>query len=141
MVKKKARRKVNRRTQPQDLPQPVIYKEIGQEAAEMLINQRFPRLYLIDTKGPHPNEDDSEATIIQGDSWIDMAFGYADQSVPENRAIWRGNLRRTALALAVQTWRNDKGLRRGPKLFAQDTVMMNRQRAWGSQNWGCHPRD
>jgi hypothetical protein len=65
-----------------------------------------------------------------------MAAGFEDTRIAENRAVWRGNLRRTAMALALQTWCNDKGLRRNPKLFARDTVMMNRQRVWGSQNWG-----
>jgi hypothetical protein len=134
MAKRTAVRRRPRRAR--DIPQPVIYKEIGAEEAEDIINQRYNQLYFADSQGPHPNENDSEVTVIQGDPWLNMAADFADQSVAMNRAVWRGNLRRTALALALQTWCNGHHLRRKPKIYARDTVMMNKQRTWGANNWG-----
>lgn len=119
-----------------DIPQPVIYKEIGTEEAEAILLTRHSTLVLADPRGPHPNENDAHVTRHRGVRWLDMAADFADQDVAENRAVWRGNLHRTALRLAMQTWCNENNVRHQPKLYAHDTAMMTKQRIWGSQNWG-----
>lgn len=112
--------------------QPRIYREVTRlEDQRKYVASRYEPIFLGNGK-VHPNCDSSELAETSGDTWVSFAGQFQDMSQATNRAIWRGDLASTALALMLQSWCNSLGnqQKRSPNFYVLDVDAMQKQLMW-----------